>query len=199
MDPNPVNQLLAELDTVPLNTSLSRGLRVAQKLDDKSLEKWIRLESVGYYGSNPAMTDDVKVPEYRSVPGQRVNQYGQVMRVPEKLDFVNITRLRNPVVELEQLQGTNGWITCQDPSASEMIRQYMQVDVEFFQFTAVHLAGLLNEVKIRLSDQLVPLEAKSSAVDWAVPRNEGDIVELKPNFLGLGIDLRALWRRLSKG
>ncbi len=195
---NLVSQILAELDAAPLSTSLSRSLRVAQRIGVKDLEKWIRLESVGYYGSNPAMTEDVKVPEYRTVAGQRVNQFGQVLQVPDGLDFVNTDRLRNPVVELEQLRDRDGWITYQDPSGAKLIREHLKVDVEFFRFTAIHLAGVLNQIKTRLSDKLLELEPTAGDQQHTAQKEGSDILEIKPNFYGVGVNLRELWRRKFK-
>ena len=55
------------------------------------------------------MTHDVVVPEYRTVGGQWYDEFGRVFLVTDpKLGFVNETRLRPGVEELEGFVGKTG-------------------------------------------------------------------------------------------
>ena len=105
------NDLLNDLDKLPLSGSLPRILRVAQEIGDAGLERWVRLELSGYLDSNDAMSDDVEVPEYRTVVGQWKDDRGNVFVIPDQtFAFLNEIRLRQAVIELEAFQQVEGGI-----------------------------------------------------------------------------------------
>lgn len=160
-------------------------------------ERWCRLELAGYLASNPAMTDQIEVPEYRTVVGQHVDIAGRILKLPTKLAFVGETWLRFGVEELEALAKTRGPVVIRDPYMSSVIQQHLNVDVASFQFSAVHIIGILSSIRTELSVQLHALgstEVNRVSSGNAVERDE--IIQLRPNFYGIGINLRALWRRL---
>jgi len=64
-----------------------------------------------------------------------------------------------------------------------------------FRFSAVHLTGILSAVRTELSEKLVALDRVSNAVPTSASVEAEEILELRPNLYGIGIDLRALWRR----
>lgn len=108
------DKILKALDRDPMSTNLRETLRLANRLSDTELRNWCRLELGGYIASNPAMTDETVVPEYRTVVGQHADIYGRVLMVPTDLSFINETRIRNGVEELEALSTSRDrvWSAC---------------------------------------------------------------------------------------
>ena len=179
----------------PLSTSLRKALRLADRLAINDLRDWCCLELGGYWASNPVMTDDVVVPEYRSVVGQHADIYGRPLMVPANLSFVNETRLRNGVEELETLSTTRDVVAIHDPHMCELIQEHLNVQVYAFRFSSVHVTGVLAAIALELEQRLGAVEPQVKANGPVEPANESEILELRPNFYGIGLNLRALWRR----
>lgn len=178
-----------------LSTSLRKALRLADRLATSDLRDWCRLELGGYYASNSVMTDDVVVPEYRSVVGQHADIYGRPLMVPADLSFVNETRLRYGVEELEALSTTRDVVAIHDPHMCEVIQEHLNVQVYAFRFSSVHVTGVLTAIGLELEQRLSAVETRVKARGPAELANESEILELRPNFYGIGVNLRALWRR----
>ncbi len=65
------NEILNSLRTSEkLSNILPSALILSNMVNNKELVKWIQLEMNGYFNTNPALTEEVVVPEYRIVPGQ---------------------------------------------------------------------------------------------------------------------------------
>jgi hypothetical protein len=174
---------------------LRKALRLADQHGVDDLRDWCRLELGGYVVSNPVMTDDIVVPEYRSVVGQHTDIYGRLLVVPEELSFVNETRLRNGVEELETLLASRNVVVIHDPQMCELIQEHLEVQVYAFRFSTVHLAGVLSAIGLELEDRLQAIDPQM-ITDWSSePPKEDQILLLRPNLHGIGIDLRAHWRR----
>jgi hypothetical protein len=194
MELNP-KSLLNQIDRLPVSEALAKALRIAQATGATEVSRWCRLELAGYWASNPAMNEEVVVPEYRTVVGQHADIYGRVLLLESDLAFVAETRLRNGIEELETLTRTREIVTIHDPHMCDLIRQHLQVEVYSFRFSAVHLTGILSAVRTELSEKLVALDRVSNAVPTSASVEAEEILELRPNLYGIGIDLRALWRR----
>jgi hypothetical protein len=189
------SKLVEEFGKVPLSTSLRKAMHLANHMSAIDLSTWCRLELGGYLASNPAMADDITVPEYRTVIGQHVDIFGQVLILPSDLSFMSETRLRNGVEELELLSSSRDIIAIHDPYMCELIKQHLDVEVYLFQFSRIHLIGVLTAIRTKLEDQLQMSNPAPRIADSIGDKNAEDIIELKPNFYGIGINLRALWRR----
>ena len=177
------------------------ALRLARNLGDSDLEQWCRLELGGYLNSNPAMDENTVVPLFRTVPGQHTDRQGNVLVVKADLSFVNETRLRYGIEELEALsERPDAVIVIQDPVMCELIAKHLEVEVFSFRFSRTHVIGILSAVRLELTNRLNAIqptgEGKSSKE--TMPASKEDIVMLRPNLSGIGVDLRALWRRISK-
>lgn len=179
----------------PLSDSIRSALRLAEQAGDEELRSWCRLELGGYWESNPALTDDTVVPKYRSVVGQHTDIYGRPLVLRAKLSFINETRLRNGVEELEALRTKQDVIAMHDPSMCDIIREFLEVDVYSFRFSTVHLTGILSAIGMELEDHLAKLTSLQPDTSHPTAPPSEEILELKPNLYGVGIDLRALWRR----
>ena len=97
-------QLVSKASSAPLSELFPLVLQIAKVIQRKDLEKWALLEFNGYFNTNPALTKDVIVPKYRTVPGQRKDEFGRPLILEDQeLSFINEDRLRQGVSELEQL------------------------------------------------------------------------------------------------
>ncbi len=190
-----VKGLLSQIDAMPVSKAVAKGLRIAQSDGVPAFADWCRLELGGYLASNPAMNERVIVPEYRTVVGQHGDIYGRVLILPAELAFIGETRLRNGIEELETLARTRETVVIHDPHMCDLIRRHLDMDVYSFRFSSVHLTGILTAIREQLRESLAKIEglAQSGATTSQIPDDE--ILQLKPNFHGIGIDLRAAWRR----
>lgn len=183
-----------ELEHETVSECLRWAYRIAQDSHAKEIERWVRLELGGYFASNSAMGEEIVVPEYRTVVGQHVDLLGRVFVVPPNFHFINETRLRNGVEELEALASSRDTVTIHDPDMCDLIRQHLKVEVYFFRFSPIHLIGVLSAIRTELQAKLKEFKPPNSTKARSEGRTE-DILQLQPNLYGIGVDLRALWRR----
>ncbi|MCI0622072.1 MAG: hypothetical protein L0387_10455 [Acidobacteria bacterium] len=185
----------ADCETGRLSSCLRRTTYLAQDARAGDIERWCRLELGGYVASNPAMGEDIVVPEYRTVVGQHVDVFGAVLVLPTNLAFVNETRLRNGAEELEVLVNSRSTVIIHDPNMCGMIRQHLGVEVYSFRFSAVHLAGVLSAIRTEVETKIRSLGITDSQDRPRTISQGQDILQIRPNVYGIGVDLRALWRR----
>lgn len=145
---------LEEATKAPLSKCLPAVLKLALQIGNKDLEKWARLEIDGYYATNPALDDEVVVPEYRTISGQFIDAYGRplIIRDPE-LRFINEDRLRNGVAELESLARSTGMLSYESPQA-ETINRHLKVNVSKFQFHPSAIDGVLSGIRSELIQRM---------------------------------------------
>ena len=192
-------ELLARLYSAPLPQLLTQALAVAQQHSDATFEHWLRLELFGYFHSNPALKAADKVPGYRTVVGEHSDEFGRPLIISDpQLGFVNEIRVRWGVAELEELRSRGGHITVRDPFTADVIRKHLHVEVSRFSFDSRELTGVLSAIRTQLAEHLarhqhspVPLVASN------LPGRSEEIFEIKPNLWGIGINVRALGRRVS--
>jgi hypothetical protein len=154
-----LESLLDDSATEDLSRLLPRALRIARECGDEGFASWLRLELEGYYGRNPAQTDNTEVPKYRTIPGIYRDHFGRRLVVPSSLQFLNETRLRNAVGELERLLASGGTRHIDDPSMNELIREHLHVEVGLFEFDTSAIAGVLDAIRSNLLDRLYALRS----------------------------------------
>lgn len=193
------SKLLTDVDETPLSRLLPRVLRWAQSRNNEELETWTRLELHGYWNTNPALTDEVVVPEYRTVPGFWTDDYGRPLVIDDdSITFVNETRLRQGAVELEGLQGAKGPLAVRLPGFADIIREGLGVEVTTFNFDPGVIPSVISAIKTELSDRLIAsAQGPSTPEKYQDDEDRMPIVQLKPSFYGMGVDLRAAWKRLQ--
>jgi hypothetical protein len=187
------------LEIEPLSKALQRTLRLAHEHGATELATWLLLEIGGYYDTNSAMNNSITVPKYRTVVGTHFNIYGQRLQLKPELSFVNELRLREGVEVLESLRSSRHTVALQDPTSIELIAQHFKVEVAAFQFESIELVQILAQIR---SELLTRGQVLADATSKRKPTNEKaseEIVMLKPNFHGIGVDLRALWRKATRG
>ena len=135
------------------------------------------------------------VPEYRTVAGQHQDIYGRTLVLKSDLAFVNETRLRHSVAEIESIANGQGPVAIHDPGMCDMIKEHLNVDVHAFEFSRSSLAAVLSGIRTELGDRLTTLRNQAGPDESADTSDE--VLMLQPNFYGVGMDLRALWRKLT--
>jgi len=149
------DELLERAPTGPLPEMLTSLSILAREIKNPEQQQWADLELSGYFKENPAMTESVIVPEYRVVPGCWRDEYGRPLVLQDPgLHFVNETRLRQGVAELERLSRRSDTLTSQYPHGAALIRQHLQVDVTWFQFSPGSIVAILTAIRARLLDRL---------------------------------------------
>jgi hypothetical protein len=186
------NSILEILNCEPLSSCLRKAGHLAYEAGVKELERWLRLELGGYYNSNSAMEKSTVVPEYRTVAGEHADVFGRTLVVPADLSFVNETRLRNGVEELESLMASRNTVMIHDPDMCELIRKHLNIEVYSFRFSTIHLKGVLSAIRTEVETKLRKL--KLTTIHEKSTSTGDEIFQLRPNFHGIGVDLRALWR-----
>lgn len=153
------NELLEDLRTSkPLSKILPSVLLIAKKIGDADLEKWALLELNGYFSHNNALTKEVVVPDYRTVPGQYHDIHDRPLIIQDpKLQFVNEYRLRHGVSELEELQKSKGFLSFQDQSFIGLIKDHLDVEVHSFSFSPTSIIGILDGIRTALINKLMAI------------------------------------------
>lgn len=187
------------LEIEPLSKALQRALRIAHEHGANEFATWLQLEIGGYYDTNSAMNSSITVPKYRTVVGTHFNIYGQRLQVQPNLAFVNELRLREGVEVLETLRSSRQTVALQDPTMIGLIAQYFKVDVAVFQFESIELVQILTHIRSELITRAQVLVGAASKPTTGKRADSEEIVMLKPNFHGIGVDLRALWRKATRG
>jgi hypothetical protein len=183
----------------PLSKALAKALVWAESAGDAELVRWVRLESLGYWTGNPVMTDSTIVPEYRTVSGEWFDDYNRRLVLSDpKLAFVNETRLRLGAAELESYVGVTGVLALPNPDHAALIREHLKVEVSTFRFNAQNVPPVLASIRAQLVDRLARSQGKDNpprSIGSNIAATDDEIIEIRPNFAGIGVNLRALWRK----
>lgn len=191
-------QLLRRVESdEALSVVLSSALRLARDSDDHELAAWIELELLGYKAGTPSMTDEVVVPEYRTINGQWYDAYGRRFLVTDpRLAFVNETRLRDGAAELESYATVQGELALPLPGFAEILKRELNVDVYWFRYTPAAIPPILGRVRSQLVQRLIDSRSRLEKVPTQQEASGSeDVIELRPNIYGIGLNLRALVRR----
>ena len=82
------------------------------------------------------------------------------------------------------------------PDQAAKIRQSLDVEVTIFQFQRSSVAQVLTNIRLKALEHL--LDRKPTLTVPAAEAKLGkqdEIILLKPNLWGVGVDLKALWRK----
>jgi len=200
---NAYDQLSLALETDAPSRTLPRLLSIANTVDAPILAKWVRLELGGYLASNPAMTEDDVVPEYRAVAGTWRDDFGRMFVLrPDQADlsFVNELRLREGIAELEALATAAGPLSIRHGDFAALLKRNLDIDVSTFEFEPRSVAQVISNVRMHALDSVCEYRDAISAIPVdSSPGPSNEILQLKPGVYGISLDLKALWRRVFKG
>lgn len=151
-----IEDILSKSTEAELSTIMPTVLTISKQVEDKEFEKWILLETSGYYKTNAALTEEVKVPGYRMVPGQYHDKYGRPLIIDDPVLFeVNSYAIREGVAQLEDYSKKNELLSFRNPHIMEMIKNGFGVEVDVFTFNASSLKPVINEIRTRIIDWLI--------------------------------------------
>lgn len=168
---NMYRQLREKVAVSPLSEVLPQLLMLARDLQHEELERWTQLELRGYFATNPAMTDETEVPEYRGVTGVWYDDHTQPLIIqddPELSHLLNSYRLRNGVAELEGMSRANTDHSIFDQALPSVLREQLHFNARHFMFLSREVAGVLAEIRSRAIEWL-------SAVKHLVPKDSPSI------------------------
>lgn len=155
------NEIFNKSSSAPLSELLPIALRLARQLKNKQFENWIRLEMLGYFKENPALTKKTVVPEYRTVGGYHSDIYDRPLVIKNpKLKFINEDRLSYGIVELEKMEKSDKPLVIHDPVTINLIRENLNVEVHKFTFSPIMVAGVINGIRVQLQDWLYDIEGE---------------------------------------
>ena len=115
------------------------------------------------------------------------------------MSFVNEMRLREGVEALESLRDSRQTVVLQDPTMIGLITHHLKVEVATFHFDSVELVQVLSQIRAELFSKAQVLADAPLKRKTAYRTDSEEILMLKPNLHGIGVDLRALWRKATRG
>lgn len=184
MDYERYRKILQDAPRAPLSGLIPELLILAQEADCSAVAKWATLELGGYFRGSSALTNDVVVPEYRTVVGQYSDRYGRPLVITDsRLHFVNEYRLRYSVPELEKMENHSGLLVIDDPTFNEMIRDKLNVEVHQFSFSPSCVSGVLSGIRARFIEILKEVRPQSNIV-IARQRSELILLRIAPEQAG---------------
>ena len=144
-----IDEILQKSTELKISEVLPKALTLAKLFDDKDFEKWILLEASGYYETNSALTKDVKVPNYRIVPGEYHDIYNRslIFNDPQTHRIINNYPLSDGVAELEVSSLKGGSIAFRNPFVTQRLKEEFGVDVDTFTFNSNSIKSVLNEIR----------------------------------------------------
>ncbi|SRR6266545_4302181 len=200
-----LEKLLRDADDKPLSGVLPRVVRFGEAAQLTDLAKWAQLELGGYLAENAAMVEDIVVPEYRTVGGRWFDEWNRplVVEDAEIAALIQQRRLREGIHQLEVIARSTGSVAVRDPDHAGLIHQHLQVDVSLFRFTPSAVDQVLANVRGQLINKLLAVRepvglAPHGSASQVVEQAGDEIIELRPNFFGFGLNLRAMWRYLTR-
>ncbi|HIJ78819.1 MAG: hypothetical protein OEY01_07080 [Desulfobulbaceae bacterium] len=149
--------LKSNIHEAKLSESLPRALQFSKSIDNKKLERWIRLELYGY-NKDGGMTDNDFVPEYRAVTGRWVDQFNQMLDITHysgDISIVNEYRFRYGVAKLEDLASRHDMQNIADEHFINLLREHMGVEVIRFCFSPVEIRGVLDTIRNKLAEMVL--------------------------------------------
>ena len=156
-----IEDILEKTSTLNLSEVLPKAITLAKQIDDKVFEKWILLESIGYFEKNPAITEDVVTPDYRMIPGQYHDKQGRplVLADPD-FAYLNNYPIREGVAELEKISQHDGTISFRNPTVIQTYKEELGLDVDTFTYSPMSVIPVLDEIRNQLITWLVNKQRK---------------------------------------
>jgi uncharacterized protein (TIGR02391 family) len=152
-----VEEILDKFSETDLSSLMSKALIVSKIIEDKEFEKWILLETSGYFNTNPALTQETKVPDYRRLPGQYHDKYGRplIIEDPDLFQIISNYPVREGVAELEGFAKMNQMLTFRNPKTTLFIKEKLNVEVDTFTFSSNSTISVISEIRNQLISKLI--------------------------------------------
>lgn len=170
-----IEELISKLSSdYKIGNLFPKAILIAKRVNQKMLEKWLKLELYGYFDTNPEMTKEDEVPKYRTVAGLYYDMYGRPLIIDDpKYSFINEGILRNGISELENLsESKTNFIKLINPSASYLIKEHFEVDIHYFSIPVSALKNILDRIRIEILERMLSLEIEESR---SMPENKKEL------------------------
>lgn len=82
---------------------------------------------------------------------------------------------------------------------ASLIHEALKVEVSTFQFQPASVKQVLTNIKVHLINEVTAKRSKIESLSGVVIPSREEILEIKPGFGGVSVNLRTLWRRMSGG
>jgi hypothetical protein len=79
---------------------------------------------------------------------------------------------------------------------AKIIQENLKVPVTTFRFDARSISQVLTNIRVNLLDKLATHHHEIMSVPMRQPQPQAEVFKLSPEFYGVGIDLKVLWRKL---
>lgn len=168
------NELIERLRSNEKLSSIFPSMLIfAKQIKNKNLEQWILLEMNGYFKTNPAITEKTSVPEYRKVFGQYHDIYNRPLIISDpKYDFISELRLRDPIIEIEEMSKSKGLLSMQDSVRMKLIKDALKVEVHSFDFSAKSTLGILENIRTTAIEKIIDIKTTKEKTESITSLNE---------------------------
>jgi len=151
-----IEDVIQKTSDLELSAVLPKVLTIAKQLEDKDFEKWLLLETNGYFNTNPALTKDVEVPKYRKVAGQYNDKYGRPIIIEDPILYpASNYPMREGVAELEDFTKKRGRLLLRNPFVNETLSKAWGIEVDTFIFRGNSLKSVISEIRNHLLSWLI--------------------------------------------
>ncbi len=151
-----IDDVLQKTMELQLSSILPKVLTLAKLLDDKEFERWVLLETSGYFNTNSALTSETKVPDYRKVSAQYYNRQVQAIIINDvSLLFITYYHIREGVLELEKMSKQEQQITLRNPVVAEQLKTHLKIEIDIITYPPDALLPILEEIRSKLISWLI--------------------------------------------
>mgnify|MGYP000900509064 CR=1 FL=1 len=152
-----IEETLNKVTDQKVSEVMPKILTLSKIFEDSTFEKWVSLETSGYFNTNPALSDDVMVPDYRKVPGQYKDRFNRplIIEDPDIANILNNYALREGVSELESIVQRSGLHSFSNQYAISQIKQKFDVEVNKFVFNSNSINSILSVIKDKVISWLI--------------------------------------------
>jgi len=176
---NRLSDIINLINEKKLSEILEICIHYATFNDDTELLRWAALELNGYFASNKYLTEDVIVPEYRTVVGQYADSNNNPIVVSDpQLQFILEDRLRHGVPELEKFLVDQKLISFHDAQKADMLKKTFGVDVFSYSVGTYQIETIFSSIKSKLYELLrarISLDEESQIVKKSSPLRLSDL------------------------
>ena len=180
-----IDDLLEKATELKVSEILPKAYALAKNVNDEAFEQWVLLETSGYFETNPALTDEVRVPEYRKVPGLYHDKLDRPLVIddPDIFKIVNHYHLRESAAELESLALKDGMMSFRNPFVMNKLYEMFGVEVDQFHFKTLSVMPILQEIRSQVIAKLIGIRKQLTETALAVgisPDTPVELVALHP-------------------
>jgi len=158
-----IEDVLSDIDSKSLSQLLPKAQQIAKYTNNEAFNKWVQLETSGYFNTNSAFDEKVIVPDYRKVPGRLIAKDGRPIQFedPEFNMVANQYPVREGVSEIEKMVEHKGMFSIENGVMGAMYQKQFGIHIDRFDFNPSSLNTVLSEIRIKLNTFLLEIDIDS--------------------------------------